>query len=235
MSISKMSTNELSMLQLSDSFFPTGMYATSSGLEALFYSNRKITDADGLREMIKVYLECQLGPADCTALGNAYENAQRKDLQKLLEVDNKLFSLKLIEEVRSASTRSGTQILKCVISFIPNNDIMNRYQEAIKQGRASGVYPVALAVISNTFGISKYSACLLMLYGFSVSLVGAALRLGTLQHFEGQRIIHELKPIMSEAVEKNVDRPLTSICQFAPDIDILQMTHERMSSKMFIT
>jgi urease accessory protein len=230
-----MSTNELSMLQLSDSFFPTGMYATSSGLEALFYSNRKITDADGLREMIKVYLECQLGPADCTALGNAYENAQRKDLQKLLEVDNKLFSLKLIEEVRSASTRSGTQILKCVISFIPNNDIMNRYQEAIKQGRASGVYPVALAVISNTFGISKYSACLLMLYGFSVSLVGAALRLGTLQHFEGQRIIHELKPIMSEAVEKNVDRPLTSICQFAPDIDILQMTHERMSSKMFIT
>ena len=178
-----MSTNELSMLQLSDSFFPTGMYATSSGLEALFYSNRKITDADGLREMIKVYLECQLGPADCTALGNAYENAQRKDLQKLLEVDNKLFSLKLIEEVRSASTRSGTQILKCVISFIPNNDIMNRYQEAIKQGRASGVYPVALAVISNTFGISKYSACLLMLYGFSVSLVGAALRLGTLAAF----------------------------------------------------
>jgi urease accessory protein len=235
MNINKISTNELSMLQLSDSFFPSGMYATSSGLEALFYSNKKITDADGLREIIKVYLQSQIGPADCSALGNAYENAQRKDLQKLLEVDNNLYSLKLIEEIRNASTRSGRQILKCVISFIPNNDMLNGYQEAIKQGRTSGVYPVALAVISNTLGISKYNACLLMLYSFSVSLVGAALRLGTLQHFEGQKIIHELKPIMSETVEKNIDRPLISMWQFAPNIDIFQMAHERMSSKMFIT
>ena len=161
MSISKM--NEISMLQISDSFFPTGMYSTSSGLEALFYSRRKIVNADDLRELIKVYLECQIGPADCSALGNAYEHTQRKDLQKLLEVDNTLFSMKLIEEVRSASIRSGTQILKCVISFIPNNDILNRYQEAIKQRRAAGVYPVALAVIGHAFGISKYMACLSMI------------------------------------------------------------------------
>jgi urease accessory protein len=233
MSISK--TNEISMLQISDSFFPTGMYSTSSGLEALFYSGRKIADADDLRELIKVYLECQIGPADCSALGNAYEHTQRKDLQKLLEVDNTLFSMKLIEEVRTASIRSGTQILKCVISFIPNNDILNRYHEAIKQRRAAGVYPVALAVISHTFGVSKYKACLSMLYGFSVSLVGAALRLGTLQHFDGQRIIHELKPSISEALEKNIDRPLSGMWQFAPEIDLFQMAHERMSSKMFIT
>lgn len=233
MSTSK--TNEISMLQISDSFFPTGMYSTSSGLEALFYSRRKIVDADGLRELIKVYLECQIGPADCSALGNAYDYAQRKDLQKLLEVDNTLCSMKLIEEVRSASIRSGTQILKCVISFIPNNDILNRYQEAIKQRRAAGVYPVALAVISHTFGISKYKACLSMVYGFSVSIVGAALRLGILQHFDGQRIIHELKPSISQVVEKYIDRPVTSMWQFAPDIDLFQIAHERMSSKMFIT
>ena len=233
MSISK--TNEISMLQISDSFFPTGMYSTSSGLEALFYSRRKIVNADDLRELIKVYLECQIGPADCSALGNAYENTQRKDLQKLLEVDNTLFSMKLIEEVRSASIRSGTQILKCVISFIPNNDILNRYQEAIKQRRAAGVYPVALAVIGHGFGISKYMACLSMVYGFSVSMVGAALRLGILQHFDGQRIIHELKPSISQVVEKYIDRPVTSMWQFAPDIDLIQIAHEKMSSKMFIT
>jgi len=56
-----------------------------------------------------------------------------------------------------------------------------------------------------------------------------------LQHFDGQRIIHELKPSVSEIVEKNIGRPLTGMWQFAPDIDILQIAHERMSSKMFIT
>jgi urease accessory protein len=235
MNIHEISIEEISMLQLSDSFFPTGMYTTSSGLEALFYSNRKITDADQLCNLIKVYLEYQIGPADCSALGNSYEHIQRKDLQKLVEVDNMLFSMKPIEEIRNASTRSGTQVLKCVNSFITENNILNKYREAIMDKRACGVYPVALAVCSNALGIPKYKAGLAMLYSFTVSIVGAALRLGMLQHFDGQRIIHELKPSVSEIVEKNIGRPLTGMWQFAPDIDILQIAHERMSSKMFIT
>lgn len=235
MSIHKASMEEISMLQLSDSFFPSGMYTTSCGLEALYYSNKKITDADQLRDLIKVYLENQIGPADCSALGCSFEHIQRKDLQKLVDVDNTIFSMKLIEEVRNASIRSGKQVLRCVNSFRIDNSIMNEYNEAIKDKRASGVYPVALAVCSNALGISKYKAGLMMLYGFSVSMVAAALRLGMLQHFDGQRIIHELKPSISETVEKNIDRPLTSMWQFTPGIDILQIAHERMSSKMFIT
>jgi urease accessory protein len=75
----------------------------------------------------------------------------------------------------------------------------------------------------------------MMLYSLSVSLVGAALRLGVVQHLEGQRIIHELKPSMLNTVKNNIDRPLTSMWQFVPDIDIIQIAHERMASKMFIT
>jgi urease accessory protein len=68
-----------------------------------------------------------------------------------------------------------------------------------------------------------------------VSIVGAALRLGIVQHFEGQRIIHQLKPNILKTVKSNINRPLSSMWQFAPDIDIIQITHERMGSKMFIT
>ena len=32
---------DIGMMQLSDSFFPSGMYTTSSGLEAIFYSQRR--------------------------------------------------------------------------------------------------------------------------------------------------------------------------------------------------
>jgi urease accessory protein len=74
-----------------------------------------------------------------------------------------------------------------------------------------------------------------LLYGFTISLVGAALRLGILQHYDGQRIIHDLKPLIVETVKKNIDRPLTSIWQFAPAIDIIQISHERSRSKMSIT
>jgi urease accessory protein len=62
---------EISMLQLGDSFFPTGMYTTSSGLETLFYDKR-IKSKKEIFEFITVCLTYQIGPADCAALSNAY-------------------------------------------------------------------------------------------------------------------------------------------------------------------
>jgi urease accessory protein len=44
---------------------------------------------------------------------------------------------------------------------------------------------------------------MVMLYSFTVNMVGAALRLGIHQHHDGQRIIHELKPDILRIV-KNV-------------------------------
>jgi urease accessory protein len=224
---------DLSMLQLSDSFFPTGMYSMSNGLEAIFYSGKKMK-AEELRNLLKTLLEYQIGPADCTALANAYEHASKFNLPKLIEVDRAIFSMKLIQEIRDASVRSGTQLIRCIRSF-SDNEILGRYEDSIRVGQAFGLYPVALAVAANAFSIPKRKAALMMLYSFSVSIVGAALRLGMLQHFDGQKVIDELKPTIVNVINANINRPIAGIWQFAPSMDIMQITHERMNSKMFIT
>lgn len=245
----KVSIDEISVLQLSDSLFPTGMYTMSNGLETYFY-DKKIRSASQVRDLIKVFLTQQVGPVDCVAIGNSYQAILISDIQKLIEIDQTIFAMRLLQDVRNASTRSGNQILKCISSFINNtnnngvagnNDnsnstaILYRYQEAIKEARASGIYPVALAVVSSIFGIPSYKSAVMMLYSFTASMIGASLRLGMLNHFDGQRIIHELKPVILETVDTNIDRPLTGIWQFAPGIDITQMKHESAASKMFIT
>jgi urease accessory protein len=38
----------------------------------------------------------------------------------------------------------------------------------------------------------------MMFYSFTASMMGASLRLGMLNHFDGQGIIHELKPLILE-------------------------------------
>src|SRR5687768_6923043 len=231
--IVNMDAAELSMLQLSDSFFPTGMYSMSNGLEAIFYSGKKMK-ADELRELIATLLQYQIGPADCTALGNAYEQAAKFNLPELLEVDKAIFSMKLVQEIRDASIRSGTQLVRCIRSF-SNNKILCQYEDAIRSGRVFEPYPVALPVVANVFLITKEKAALIMLYSFSVSIVGAALRLGMLQHFDGQKVIDELKPTILKVIKENINRPPEGIWQFAPSTDIIQISHERMNSKMFIT
>lgn len=246
----ELNLDDISMMQLGDSFFPTGMYTTSSGLEAMFY-NRERKSKQDIYEFISVCLKYQLGPADCVALSNAFEAAQISELKAIQEIDDLLFCMKLVKEIRDASTRSGTQLMNCVLSFIndnPNsnnsttqddisnpNTILSSYYKSVKNKNSHGVYPVALAVVSNALKISKDRACLLLLYGFTVSIVGAALRLGMFPHFEGQQIIHSLRPIMLEVINENIGRTLSKMWQFSPGIDILQISHERMDSKMFIT
>ena len=225
--------NEISILQLSDSFFPTGLYATSSGLEAL--SQIKKLKRKDVFQFITMQLQQIIGPSDCTAMGHAYESCTKKDIVSLLHADESLYYMKLIEETRIASTRSGNQLLKCVGTFAKNKKMLKKYQNAINNGNATGVYAVSFGVVTCSLNIPKKKAGIMLLYGLTVSIVGAAMRLGILQHFEGQKIIHDLGPFILETVLENVNSPISSMWQFAPSLDILQMKHEAMSSKMFIT
>lgn len=229
----KVNSEDISILQISDSFFPTGLYATSSGLEAL--SQLKKLKGKDIAEFIATYLIQVIGPSDCTALGNAYQSCKRRDMTSLLHTDESLYYMRLIEETRTASARSGNQLLKCVNTFAENKKMLKRYQNAISNGNATGVYPVSFGVVTASLNIPKKKAGLIYLYGFAVSIVGAALRLGILQHFEGQKVIHYLRPVILQSVLDNIDKPISSMWQFAPGLDILQMKHEDMSSKMFIT
>jgi urease accessory protein len=143
--------------------------------------------------------------------------------------------MRLIEEIRTASVRSGKQLLKSVSTFAKNKKMLNEYEIAISTGKATGVYPVSYGVVTASLDVPKKKAGLTLLYGFVVSIVGAALRLGILEHFEAQKIIHDLRPVILQSVLEHIDKPNSNMWQFAPGLDILQMKHENMSSKMFIT
>ncbi|MDW0137469.1 MAG: urease accessory protein, partial [Nitrososphaeraceae archaeon] len=68
---------DISLLQMSDSFFPTGLYATSNGLESL--SQIKKLKRKDISRFITIQLRQVIGPSDCTALGNAYESCRKRD------------------------------------------------------------------------------------------------------------------------------------------------------------
>ena len=224
---------DISILQLSDSFFPSGLYATSNGLEAL--SQAKKLKKKDISQFITIQLRQVIGPSDCIALGNAYESCKKMDIVSLLHTDESLYYMRLIEEIRTASVRSGKQLLKSVSTFAKNKKMLNKYEIAISTGKATGVYPVSYGVVTASLDVPKKKAGLTLLYGFVVSIVGAALRLGILEHFEAQKIIHDLGPVILQSVLENIDKPNSNMWQFAPGLDILQMKHENMSSKMFIT
>jgi len=225
---------ELGVMQLSDSFFPTGIFATSNGLEFLF-KEKKIQGMTNLIDMIRINIIQQIGPSDCVALGNAFDSASKHDFDKVIETDSIVFATKPIKEIRNASVRSGVQLIKCVSEFVHNDKILNQYKNNIIKNKVHGIFPVAFAICCNALKIKKEKSMMMLLYGFTVGIVGAALRLGLIQHFEGQKIIHNIKPIISQTIKEYSDKSLFEMWQFTPQVDIIQMSHEKMDSKMFIT
>ncbi len=228
-----MHDSDLDMLQLSDSIFPTGLFATSNGLESLFL-DKKVTTAKELTELNRVFIEQQVGPCDCVALSSAYGHCILSDYEKLKETDGICVSLKTIKETRDAAVRSGIQLVKCVKEF-QRDGMLDRYHAGILDEDVSGVYPVSFAVCCHALGIKREKSMLMLCYGFVASSVGAALRLGMIQHLEAQGIIHRLKPPILRTVRENSGKSIGEIWQFLPQAEIGQMDHERMDSKMFIT
>ena len=78
----------LNALQLSDSFFPTGLYTLSHGFEAFVQAG--LASKEDLEALLRDYLENVLGPADGVALSHAHRAVEGRDLGRLLEVDRRL-------------------------------------------------------------------------------------------------------------------------------------------------
>ena len=225
---------EIGVMQLSDSFFPTGLYATSNGLEFLF-AEGKVVKFEQLLDMIKTNIIQQTGPTDCVAVSHVFDSASKGEFENILKADSVAFAAKPIKEIRDAQVRSGIQMVKCVTEFAKNDKILNRYKHDIAKNMAHGVFPVAFAICCNALGIKKDRCMSMLLYGFTVSIAGAALRLGLIEHFEGQKIIHSIKPTISDTVKEYSGKSIAEVWQFAPQTDIAQMSHEKMDAKMFIT
>lgn len=218
-------------MQLSDSFFPTGMYATSSGLEALRFSGGVRTPRE-FGAVADAYLRAQVGQADCVALGNAFRAAESSDLRRVGAVDEMLYSMKLAAETREASVRMGRQLLGSV-GFVKGR-LLERYRRAVERGRARGTQPVVLGVVAAAMGIEMEDAAFILLYSSLVAFVGAAVRLAVIDHNEGQRTIHSSKPAIVE-LAKNARRAPGAMRQFFPVLEMAQMEHERMDGRMFVT
>ena len=226
-------SSNLSLMQLSDSFFPSGLYTMSNGLET-FFDEKRVSSQNDISNLLEIILEQQLGPADSVALSNAYDCAKNDDILGIIKCDNILNSMKLIHESRSASCRAGSQMIKC-ISAIFSNDLLKTYSEKISKNESPGTHPVVLGVCSFVMGIKKEQTKLMMMYGFCVSVTGAALRIGIIDHIQSQKILHEIKPKIQEILEKFSNTKIDDCWQFSPNYDLIQMTHENKFSKMFIT
>lgn len=233
-----MSTNhEFHLMQLSDSFFPSGMFSMSSGLESLVNAH-KITNWNDVQNFIMEQIEFQILPCDCTILSHAFTVVKNNDLKTTVTIDKKYYSMKFVKEVRNSSTRSGKQLLNSLIHMIDNQDddnFLREFNKKIKLKETPGTYPITLAICGVYLRIPIESLTRMLLYSFSSSVVSAAIRLGIIQHLDAQKILKHLAQPINAFISNNKTKKIQDVWQLTPFLEINQMNHEQNELRMFLT
>lgn len=225
-----MNEHEFHLMQLADSFFPSGMFGLSGGMESFVKSGR-VKNGNDVLYFIRQQMKFQILPCDCAVLSAVMKAAKKRDIAGGVAADNKCYSMKLVREVRIASSRSGRQLLSTLVQMT-NDKFAIKFYAKVEAKESAATYPACLAVAAYTLRIPEKSALRMMLYSYCVSIVGSAVRLGVISHIEGQSVLTQLAGDVNSA---KAARNTADLWQLAPLAEILQMQHEQDDLRMFIT
>ncbi|WP_336338674.1 urease accessory protein UreF [Haloarcula brevis] len=221
----------LESFRLADSFLPVGTYTVSYGLEQ-FIQDDRVADAADLEALLSTYLRRQVGPAELVALRAAHAAATDGNLDEVCRADRRLSAVTLAAEFRESAQQSGDRLLS-LQTELREESLLDRYAERVDADEAPGNYAVVLGVATGLAGVSVREACLLCCHGFVTGLLGAAQRLLSLGHTDAQRILDDLQPVMTAAVEESADSGIDEMTPFAPLVDVLAAEHERAERRLF--
>lgn len=220
----------LTSLQFADSAFPSGFYTMSHGLEA--YSQARLVSRNGVQQLLAELLLHSVGPGDATALAAAHRAAAGGDVELVQEIDQRLFASKLNAEMRTASVRSGHQLIDLGAELI-DNALLAEYSERVRLRSTPGCQPVATAVVYAAAGVTTPQAVASDLFAFSASFVGAALRLRLTDHRHAQAILLGTAGVIEQATDEALERDLADLGGCAPMADIMSARHERAEARLF--
>jgi len=215
------------VLQLTDSFFPVRAFAYSDGLETAS-TNDAVNDARSLQSWLNHFLDCVFVPCDGLAVLKSMELIQQCDFQRLAELDEELTAIKPSAAVRNSSQSIGKRLLTTYSEILKDPTF-----DALAQSLPHRNAPVAYAAVMSHRGISGRDAVLAFGYSRLAGIVSAGLRLISIGQQQAQSILSEVLarlPDAADHIAQNREEPIRS---FAPIMDITQMNHRFVYSRLF--
>jgi urease accessory protein len=212
-------------LQLTDSLFPVGGYAYSDGLETAASTGR-VVDAESLSGWMDHYIAATFIPCEGLALLKSVRAVENNDWIAIRAIDQELTALKPAAAARASSRAIGKRLLAACATISAE---CRRLETELTECNAALAYGIALTLQ----GIGGREALLAFGYSRLAGMVSAGMRLIAMGHQQGQvvlaRALDQLPPA-TEQVLRTEQEPLRS---FNPLLDVQQMNHRYVYSRLF--
>ncbi len=217
-------------LRFADSFFPSGGFAYSSGLEAAVQGGA-VRSADDFSKYVEDMLRNGMGRRETVAAARAHDAVTERSLKIALDADRELDEMKIGRESREASRQMGRQVIRIAAEQMGDYAILRDFLAAMEAEQTPCHVSVSLGLALAAAGWSREDAVAAYLYQTSTGFISAALKLLPIGQREGQRLLDGWMPLIAElSGQAQPDAPMTS---WSPIQDIYAMKHSRLESRLF--
>lgn len=221
------------LLQAGDSFYPTGSYAHSFGLEGLVQEG-VIRDRATLREFLFRSVLPSLRQVELPLVALAWTAFGVEDWKRVEELCRLSAALKAPQELRTASNNIGRQRAE-LTARLHSHPLA---QEYLRQAVA-GDWPFSAAVSSalegRALGAPGGAVLAGVYYASTAALVSAAMKILRLGQNAAQSLLTEALGAAPGVIAAAEQVPFDEIGWFNPWLDIAAARHESADARMFIS
>ena len=227
------SASLLHLLHLCDPALPVGGFSHSGGLET--YTQAGVVhnkETAGL--FTRQQLSTNIFYNDAALASLAYDAASTNDIDELIRLEQLCTAIKLPLEMRNASLKLGTRLLK-IFSYRQDSALLHQYGHLVKTQVGVGHYCIAFGVIAHTLLIQKADALTGFYYNTAAGFITNAVKLVPLGQQDGQNLLMELFPLIKELVAKTMSPDEDKIGLCCAAFDIRSMQHEHLYSRLYMS
>ncbi|MDX2186183.1 MAG: urease accessory UreF family protein [Opitutaceae bacterium] len=220
-------------LQLSDTFYPTGAYSHSHGLEGLIEEGI-VRDRETLREYCLASLLPSLGRMELPLVVHAYAALASANWEQVGRLCVLSSGLRATREPRQASDAIGRQRITLLV-------LLRKDVRALEFQRLSTDHdwpqPAAVAAALEALAVGAPVGVALanVYYGAIATAVSSSMKLLRIGQNGGQSLLTEMIGLSTSVFEKALQVPIDEIGWFNPWLDIASARHEHASARLFIS
>ena len=221
------------LLQSSDSFYPTGSYAHSFGLEGLVQEG-VIHDRATLRAFLFAAAIPALRQVDLPLVAHAWRAFGQADWNAIGELCVMSSALKTAREARSASENIGRQRAELVAS-LREPALAREFLRRAKENAWPVAAPIAAALEGRVWGAPLEGVLTGVYYTSVAALLSAAMKILRLGQNSSQSLLTEALALGPRIIADAESTPREDIGWFNPWLDIVAARHETADARMFIS
>ena len=121
------------LIQTTDTFFPSGGYAHSYGLEEMVALNQ-VSSAKDLEEFLMQQILPSLENLELPYLRYCVKAVEKNDLNELVSLNEQISAWKLTREIRDAGKSQGAQLLRMILE-IYECPVSEKFNQLLLEGR----------------------------------------------------------------------------------------------------